>query len=366
MVLSEKVHEKPTDYTTFITAREDNIEYNKRDWKTKEKARTSLLKRIPLERLMDLKIDYAFKQLFGSEKNKDITVIFLNAILQRTDGSRITDITFANTDSSGEYVDDKDSRFDLLVRTEDNELINVEIQFTNNNDMVKRSIFYWARVYRNLLNKGMAYNDLRPVIAINILNFDLFDQTERFHTSYHLYEDKDRFKLTDVMEFHFIEMGKLLKDWKKDKLDPWNDILARWLLMLGMVDRRNAKYYDDIYAELEAISMKDELLRMAFENWEELSMNQEQYMAYESRSRRILDEESFQRNMEVMSQEIERNKKEVEHKEKELEHKEKELEQKLEKLAHRLLAKGMEIEFVVESTGLKRDIVIEIHRDMLK
>lgn len=41
-----------------------------------------LLKRLEIHELMDLKIDYAFKQLFGSEKNKDITVVFLNAILQ--------------------------------------------------------------------------------------------------------------------------------------------------------------------------------------------------------------------------------------------------------------------------------------------
>ena len=41
------------------------------------------LKRMPLDKLMDLKVDYAFKQLFGSEKNKDITVVFLNAILQK-------------------------------------------------------------------------------------------------------------------------------------------------------------------------------------------------------------------------------------------------------------------------------------------
>lgn len=38
--------------------------------------KTNVLKRIPLNRLMDLKIDFAFKQLFGQEKNKDITIVF--------------------------------------------------------------------------------------------------------------------------------------------------------------------------------------------------------------------------------------------------------------------------------------------------
>ncbi|WP_090233844.1 PD-(D/E)XK nuclease family transposase [Lentibacillus halodurans] len=40
---------------------------------------------------MDLKIDYAFKQLFGNEQNKDITVVFLNAILHQTGRNWIKD-----------------------------------------------------------------------------------------------------------------------------------------------------------------------------------------------------------------------------------------------------------------------------------
>lgn len=212
---------------------------------------TKLLKRIPLDRLMDLKVDYAFKQLFGSEKNKEITVVFLNAILQRTGRDRIKDISFSNTETRGEYEEDKQSRLDLLVVTNADEWINVEIQFTNQFDMVNRSIYYWAGVYLSPMKPRMGYKELRPVIAINILNFDLFEQTERFHTTYHLYEDHENFKLTDTMEFHFIEMSKLVQDWKAGKLKPWDDVLARWLLLLGIVDRRKGKVYDDIFKKEE-------------------------------------------------------------------------------------------------------------------
>ncbi|UTW68360.1 hypothetical protein KHA80_11805 [Anaerobacillus sp. HL2] len=37
---------------------------------------TRILKRVPLLSPNGLKIDYAFKQLFGTEKNKEITVVF--------------------------------------------------------------------------------------------------------------------------------------------------------------------------------------------------------------------------------------------------------------------------------------------------
>src|SRR5699024_10319798 len=142
-------------------------------------------KRLPLESLIDMKIDYAFKQLFGDQKNKDITVVFLNAILQKTGRKRIKDISFSNTESGGEHRDDKQSRLDLLVVTESNESIHVEIQFTNKYNMIKRSIYYWSGIYRDQMRKGMGYQELLPVLTINILNFDLCKETDYSHTMYH-------------------------------------------------------------------------------------------------------------------------------------------------------------------------------------
>nr|WP_231514962.1 Rpn family recombination-promoting nuclease/putative transposase [Oceanobacillus salinisoli] len=286
--------------------------------------------------------------------------MFLNAILRKTGRKQIKDISFANTESGGEYADDKQSRLDLLVVTIDDEWINVEIQFTNQYDMIKRSLYYWSGAYRGPFKRSMAYKQLRPVIAVNILNFNLFQQTERFHTTYHLYEDEERFQLTDVMEFHFIEMPKLIKDWKEDRLNPWNNTLARWLLMLGLVDTKNSKIYHDIYRELEVISMKDKSLRDAFQHWEELSMSQEQYLAYESRLKRVMDEEAAQREAELRAQEAER-----EGREKGIKEGREEGDKKArEAVAKRLLANGEEIDFVVETTELSKERVIELQQEV--
>lgn len=371
MPLNTFVNEQPPSYATTRIVREDPADYDKKSGSRKP---GNLLKRISLERLMDLKVDYAFKQLFGNEKNKDITVVFLNAILQRTGRNQIKDMSFLNTEAGGEYTEDKQSRMDLLVTTNSDEQINVEIQFTNQYDMIKRSIYYWAGVYRSPFKKKMSYKELRPVIAINILNFNLFKQTDDFHTTYHLYEDEEKFKLTDVMEFHFIEMSKLIKDWKDDKLDPWNDVLARWLMLLGMVDHWNDKVYDEIYQELEEIAMKDESLRNAFQTWEELSMTQDQYLAYEARLKRIRDEEAAQREAELRIQEAKEEAEEEVKKAKQEGRKaaekakqegiQKGEESAKESIARKLLAEGMEIEAVAETTGLPKDKVIELQREM--
>src|SRR5690625_7803494 len=110
---------------------------------------------------MNIKDDFEFNILFGNEKNKDIIVVILNAILQRKERKRIKDISFTNTESGSKHKDDKQSRLDLLVVTEANESIHVEIQFTNKYNMIKRSIYYWAGVYRDQMRKGMGYKELR-------------------------------------------------------------------------------------------------------------------------------------------------------------------------------------------------------------
>ena len=120
----------------------------------------------------------------------------------------------------------------------------------------------------------------------------MFDQTDEFHNIFHLYEQEEKFRMDDVLEIHFIEMNKFIKQWHAKKLNPWNDILARWLLLLGMVDVRKKKVYKEIYQELEELAMKDEKLQDAFGVWQDLSRSKEKIYAYEARLKYILDEEA--------------------------------------------------------------------------
>ena len=86
------------------------------------------------------------------------------------------------------------------------------------------------------------------------------------------------------------EIGGRYEDDKE--LDSFDDILVRWLLLLGMVDASKQRVYDDIHKELEALAMKDERIREAFETWEELSRTPDELIAYESRLKAIIDEEA--------------------------------------------------------------------------
>src|SRR5690625_1430361 len=71
MTLSYLIKEKGSNSPNITRVMEDRNKYSKRG-----KKRTRLLRRIPLDQLMDLKIDYAFKQLFGNEKTRRLQLCF--------------------------------------------------------------------------------------------------------------------------------------------------------------------------------------------------------------------------------------------------------------------------------------------------
>lgn len=145
------------------------------------------------------------------------------------------------------------------------------------------------------MKKGDGYDSLLPTITINICEFELFEYSINYDLTYHLYEDTALKRMQqddDVVEMHFIEMTKFLRVLLDDLLDPLNDILSRWLLLLGMVDARKEKVYEEIYRQLEELAMKDENLFEAFEVWENMSQTPETIYAYQSRLKYMLDEEA--------------------------------------------------------------------------
>src|SRR5699024_9270013 len=62
--------------------------------------------------------------------------------------------------------------------------------------------------------------------------------------------------------------------------------------LVGMVDGRKQRVYDDSYKEVEVLAMDDERIREAFETGEELSRTPDEKIAYESRLKTIIDAEA--------------------------------------------------------------------------
>ncbi len=234
--------------------------------------------------LMDLKVDYAFKQLFGQPQTADILMAFLNALLKRDGAERIVSVNFANTEASPERKDGKGMRLDVYVHTQHGERIDVEIQVKWQAEMPKRTLFYWADIYKSQANSGVNYENLKQAITINIVNFRCFHSTDRYHTSYHVTEDIERFRLSDALEIHFVEMPKYRKARKNRLREAVQNPLERWLLLLDA--SKNAR----IRKELEAVAMADTTMEHALDVWNEISQDEASHHEYELRRKAIMDE----------------------------------------------------------------------------
>jgi conserved hypothetical protein (putative transposase or invertase) len=218
-----------------------------------------------VRQLIDLKIDYAFKLIFGKQGNEQILIAFLNAALKLQPESQIKTVTLLNPELDKEYKEDKKSILDIRAVTAEGIQINIEIQLANRHDMEKRTLYYWAKMYTLQMKEGMAYQELANTITINILDFNYIKQTRNFHSVFRLFEKDEGFELTEALEIHFMELPKLLVKWRERLVSPWEDVLVRWLFLLEGSEN------EEIFKILEEIAVQDPVLNKAMEEWEKSS-----------------------------------------------------------------------------------------------
>ncbi len=173
--------------------------------------------------------DFIFKKLFGEVGDEPVLIAFLNAVLKKTHKPIEEIIISDDTELTPELLNDKLGRIDVRARTVEGEEINIEVQVTDQKNMDKRTLFYWSKLYLEGIKKGEDYKELSKVITINILDFE-FTKLDKYHTSYHLWEDEVKdYKLTELVEIHFIELPKFRKLMHKNYRE---DALQRWLMFL--------------------------------------------------------------------------------------------------------------------------------------
>ena len=202
--------------------------------------------------LLDPKMDFVFKNIFGSEKHPNILISFLNATLKPKD--LITEVDIKNTDLNKGYIEDKFSRLDVKATTSNNEIINIEIQLKNEYNMIKRSLYYWSKLYSEQLNEGEDYSLLKRTICINILNFKYL-KTRMFHSVYRMKEIHTNEELSDIEEIHFIEIPKL-EDGSDEK-----DMLVAWIEFLKNPESEKVRSLEMSVDEIR--EAKDELIKMS-------------------------------------------------------------------------------------------------------
>ena len=221
--------------------------------------------------------DILFKFIFANEDRKQVTIDFLNAVLNRPDNQTIKDIQFKNSEIVPLFEDDKLTRFDVFCVTEDGTQIDVEIQIVNKKNMERRTLYYWSQMYLMNLNKGEKYQDLKPAITINILRYNIFP-CEPFHSMYSIYNMETGRRLNEDMELHFLEVPKF----QKKPISKMTRI-ERWLAYFS--NKLNQQ-------EMEELAMNEASIQTAMNATAIFMQNKEDRLKYLNREMAIIDYES--------------------------------------------------------------------------
>ncbi len=287
---------------------------SRRKYRVKKKGRESQMTLA----LLPPKMDFVFKRIFGNEKHPNILISFLNAVLNPSDP--IKSVTLQDTTIEKEYLTDKYSRLDVRATTDKGEHINIEIQLDNKYNMIKRSLYYWSKLYEGQLESGNDYQKLARTICINLIDFNLLNH-DKFHSVYRLKDCETHEELTDIIELHFIELKKMKHVKHADEV---KSKLEAWLHFINQPDSEVVRELEAVESEIK--SAKAELIR--------LSGNKVERELFEKRRQAMLDEASA-----LAFAEEKGAKKE-----------------KLE-IAKNLIQKGLDNGFIVETTGLSLEEV---------
>lgn len=150
---------------------------------------------------------------------------------------------------------DKLGRLDIKATINQTKIVNIEIQVKNNKNMEQRSEFYGAKLITEQMGKKDKYEELKPVILINILNYSILKVPE-YCTKTVTVADKHReYEIIKDITYWFIELPKFRKS--KPKIA---NALEGWLALIDDKDRGLIKMAEE----------KHEIIKEAKEEVEEI------------------------------------------------------------------------------------------------
>ncbi len=180
-----------------------------------------------------IRFDWAVKKLLRNKANFVVLEGFLSEIL--FEDIKIQKIL--ESEGNQETNEDKYNRVDILIQNAKNELVIIEIQNTYEIDYFHRMAYGASKALTENLSLGQPYSDIRKVISINIVYFNLGqgqDYVYKGKTNFEGLHEKDTLQLSnkqketftknnvsDIFPEYYIIKVNQFDDVAKDTLDEW-------------------------------------------------------------------------------------------------------------------------------------------------
>ena len=226
--------------------------------------------------LLSPKLDVIFQILFGEQDSQNITKDLLENIL----GEKIGKIDLSkNPILRREFPKDKLGILDVVVEIDGKESCDLEMQLVENENIIKRMLYYWGKLYTRNLKSGKDYEKLKRTIVILIADFEVKGlEKEGYHSKWKIIEEKERkTMLTEDLELHILELPKI----EREGIEKTE--LIKWLKFIENPKSKEVKEYmkenvaiKEAKEKLDKI-IEDEHVRKIAE-WREMAIIEENSM----------------------------------------------------------------------------------------
>ena len=228
----------------------------------------------PTIKILPPKSDVVFKMLFGDERNKDILIDFLKAILNLSE-EEYEYITITDPHLKREKIKDKLGIVDVKLTSASGKIIHIEIQVLEQEEIPERVTYYNAKMLTAQLKSGEEFDTLQKTISILITDFEIIEDKRKYHYAFELIDKETGVKFTDLIEIHTLELQKIPKE--TDNTAEYD-----WLQFL------NAESEE----ALDMIAERSPAINKAVVEVKRLSQSERAQMIYEDRQKAIHDENS--------------------------------------------------------------------------
>jgi predicted transposase/invertase (TIGR01784 family) len=152
----------------------------------------------------------------------------------------IRDITIENPEIPRDFKKGKSVGLDICATTDDETKLQIDVQCEDDGCIANRSVFYQAKMQKNELKSGQAYDALPNIISIWLVNYD--ETKRKYHTHEAVYTFKktplDQSEIaTDKFRIFIVELPKV--DIKQTNI---SDIFKVWVYFLTTPEKIPAEF----------------------------------------------------------------------------------------------------------------------------
>lgn len=211
---------------------------------------------------LNLKNDILFKAFFAKKGNEGYLKEFLESLLK----IHIEEIEIRSEVSLLKlYKEEKGGRLDIEAKLNNGIIVNIEMQVNNLKNIEKRTAYYASKVMAREVEIKEKYENIKPVIMVNILDYELFGFKEYVsQTEIVLKEHKD-YEVIKDLQWYFIELPKfrMSNPDMEDKLNQWLALIDNEDGEMIKVEEEKNNKIKEAKKEVEYLTGDEEVKRLA-------------------------------------------------------------------------------------------------------